>query len=354
RYEYPDVLLYRAGRGDVLVERDGSPVASWAGCADGTRALVLAGAESGQAMPVGLERHVPDRADYGSGSPEAIAAFKAQGAVALVAHTEAFTAEQLVQLPLDGFEMFNLHANTLRNASAALELVTRAESNEPGMPHPDLGVLAILDEDPRYLERWGTVLARGARRVTTLGTDCHRNTFKTVLADGERIDSYRRMMGWFSNHLLVRPEPDGGWDDRHLKEALRAGRLYGAFEFLGFPRGFDFTAEAGTDVREMGAEVSLGASPELVVRLPAVQDLDPEGAAPKLIARLLRAREGGWDEVARGEGAELRHRPAGTGAYRAEIRMQPRHLERWLGRDAARLARQEVVWIYSNALYVTP
>ena len=34
-------------------------------------------------------------------------------------------------------------------------------------------------------------------------------------------------------YLVETQRADGGWDDRHLKEALRAGRLFGVFEVLG-------------------------------------------------------------------------------------------------------------------------
>src|SRR5690606_23661334 len=113
------------------------------------------------------------------------------------------------------------------------------------------------------------------------------------LPDGERIDSYRRMMMWMSNHLLVRPDAGGAWDDRALKEALSGGRLYGAFEVLGYPEGFDFHAEAGVAIGEMGDELALGAGPvELVVRQPRVRALDPQLPAPELTLRILVAEEG--------------------------------------------------------------
>ena len=41
RTEYPDTLLYRADRGDTLVERDGGPVANWAACEAELRRWVL-------------------------------------------------------------------------------------------------------------------------------------------------------------------------------------------------------------------------------------------------------------------------------------------------------------------------
>lgn len=354
--EFPEVLLHREDRGDELVVRAGEPVASWAACDDGARALILAGNEAGM-MPVGLERHpVPTEqrgALYGTRSAENIAVLKDNGAVVLVPHTEDFTADELIELPLDGFEMFNLHANSFLAAGTVLELLLRVRDGDPGVSHPDLSALYILSEDPRYLDTWARVVARGARRVTTMGTDCHRNSFPALLSDGERVDSYRRMMLWLSNHLLVRPDEDGGWDDRHLKDALRAGRLYGAFEVLGYPVGFDSYAEAAGGAVEMGDEVALSDAPELVVARPAVKDLDPDRAPPELSLVLYRATEEGWQEVARSDEDELRFSPTEPGAYRAEVRMLPLHLAGFLGDDEALLLEGDRVWIYGNPIYVT-
>jgi hypothetical protein len=315
----------------------------------------MAGAEAG-VMPVGLERHVSaDEAErdgvYGEETPEAIERLKANGAVALIAHTEDWTPEQLIELPLDGFEMYNLHANTLLSAGNALELLVRLDRKDPGLPHPDLVLLNLISEDQRYLSTWGTVLARGAKRVTTMGTDCHRNSFPMLAQDGERIDSYRRMMLWFSNHLWVRPDAGGSFGDLELKEALRSGRLYGAFEVLGYPLGFDWYAESGGAVVEMGGEVDLSDRPVLVVKIPALEALDPKAEAPRLRARVLRAIEGGFEEVAAGTEA-LRVEVDRPGAYRAEIRMEPRHLRGQMGDYAAMFAERELPWIYGNAIYV--
>jgi hypothetical protein len=228
-------------------------------------------------MPVGLERHVAgDEAQrsavYDATTPEAIQTLKDHGAVVLVAHTEGWSVDELVGLPLEGFEMYNLHANLELNIAGAVSLLVNL-SNPELLPHPDLVLLPILSEDPAYLERWGSVLARGARRVTTLATDCHQNTFDQPLTDGERVDSYRRMMSWFSNHLLV--EPSGGsFDDQALKQALRAGRVYGAFEIFGYPSGFDFVAVQGGQTHEIGSEVSLAQGPELRVSRPRLRGIE--------------------------------------------------------------------------------
>lgn len=355
--EFPDTLLYRPARGDVLVERNG-PVASWAGCPDGSRTLLLAGAESSEVMPVGLEGHVSDAlgergAVYGSGTPEAAARMRQQGAVILVAHPEGYTIDALLARDIDGFEMYNLHANLLTRTglAAAARLLQRLGANDPNLLHPDLALLPIVEEDPRYLERWGSVLAAGLRRVTTMGSDAHRNTLPMLMRDGERIDSFRRMMHWFSNHLLVEPESDGTWDDRHLKDALRQRRLYGAFEVLGYPQGFEFYAASNSGETPIGGEVALAAAPELRVTAPHVRGLDPSREAPQLTTRILRAIPGGFEEVARGTDSAT-FRPNQPGAYRAEVRMVPFHLRAELAADATRMLEKDFVWIYANAIWV--
>lgn len=351
---FPDVLLYRPDRGDELVERGGFPTANRMKCEDGRQVVVMAGTES-KAMPVGLERHVGDTPEardklYNSLVPEDLALFKDAGGVVLVAHTEDWTVEQLTDLPLDGFEMYNLHANLMEHMGPAIALIAQLSTPEL-LPHSDLTLMPLLTEEPIYLERWGTVLARGARRVTTMGTDCHRNSLPAELPDGERIDSYRRMMLWFSNHLLIRPGSDGSWDDTDLKEALKAGRLYGAFEMFGYPEGFDYHAMAGGTVHEMGEEVSAADSPELVVMMPTIRDLDPGAPKPKIVLRLLKAEEGGWSTVAEGE-TSLSATVTEPGAYRAEARIRPTHLIGHLG-SYTKLAEQDFPYIYSNAIYVT-
>ncbi|MEZ4221965.1 MAG: hypothetical protein R3B13_13615 [Polyangiaceae bacterium] len=353
RSEYPDVLLHDAKKGDQLLERGGGPVANWLACPDGSKTLILAGTET-ETMPVGLEGHVADTPEersavYGAKTPEALATLKAQGAVSLLQHTEDWTVDELSTMPIDGFEMYNLHANTFAGAAAVFGLVGKVPQPEL-LPHSDLVIAPIFNEDPAYLSRWGGTLARGVKRVTTMGTDCHRNSIPGLLPDGERIDSYRRMMIWFSNHLLVSPGTDGGYDDLSLKEALRAGRLYGAFEYLGYPDGFDFHAESADKIHEMGAELKLSAGVTLSATAPAVLGLSKADAQPTLRTVVYRAKADGWDQVADG-GKSVTFSVDKTGAYRVEVRMVPKHLKKFLV-SYSDLAEQEFVWIYSNAIYV--
>ena len=363
--EFPDVLLHRPDRGDKLVERAAEPVANWLRCEDGVspegaagEVLVLAGNESAM-MPVGLEGHVAETEEardaiYGEVDATNVAALQAQGAVVLAQHTEDWEPEQLVSLGFDGFEMYNLHANTITGAGGVIELIGLLAQGEDvaveDRPHPDLVFLNIVNEDDRYLSRWGEVLAGGHRLVTTIGTDCHRNTFPQLLDDGERIDSYRRMMAWMSNHLLIRPEPDGSWDDRHVKEALAERRLYGAFEVMGFPTGFDFHAVSGAGLTEMGDVVSIDGQTRLIAKMPQIRDLNTNVEPPRKTIVLRRAVSGGWEQVAESEG-DLDHPVSISGAYRVEVRLEPRHLRGALGAFSD-LAERSFVWIYSNAIFV--
>lgn len=355
--DYPDTMLLDPAKGDTAVVRDGRPLANWLRCATdgGARPLIIPGVE-GDLMPVGLERHPnPRQATYGTLTAPAVEELHDAGALVLIAHPENWTAEQLLGLPLDGFEMYNLHRNSFSNAAPLADLLlTKVEAGDfEGLPHPD-ALFTLYDlEEPKYLDIWGTVLSRGARLVTTMGTDCHRNTFPQKLADGERTDSYRRMMGAFSNHLLVAPGPSGGFDDLALKAALKAGRLYGTFDFLGIPQGFDFFATEGDATREMGAAVSLARGVTLTVRMPTVTRVDPAAPAAVLVGKLLRAKEHGWDEVLSLTEGEQSFTATQPGAYRFEVRMTPAHLRPFIGRRTD-FIRKERPWVYSNAIYVVP
>lgn len=355
RSEYPDVLLYMADRGDALITRGGLPVANRAACPDGRKVLLLGGTESAT-MAVGLEHHVPGtvaerQATYNEVSAAAIDQFHAAGGVSLLQHTEDWTVEQITTLPVDGFEMYNVHRNLMKNgAGLVIQLLNQLNGNPEAVPQSDLIFLPLFQEDPVYQATWAAVLATGAKKVTTVGSDCHRNSLQTLMPDGERIDSYRRMMQWFSNHLLVKAPAGGAVDDLALKEALKAGRLYGAFEVMGYPLGFDYHAEEGAETREMGDTVSVAKGAKLVVKRPHVDDLDPTMEAPKLVCRILQAGAAGWTVVSEGEG-DLAFTPTAPGAYRAEVRITPKHLRGYLASYADQ-ADREFPWVYGNAIYV--
>lgn len=210
---------------------------------------------------------------------------------------------------------------------------------------PDLSFLAFYSANDNALGKWDTLLSEGMHLVGTGGCDAHENSLPMILPDGERGDSYRRMMRWHSHHMLVSSVDRDG-----VMEALGAGRLYLAFEALGTPVGFDFHAtRVDASIAEMGDVAAVGGTIRVVrPSLPAGFPSDP---APVLRLRILRAAAGGAVEVAAGDGATLEHVVTQTGAYRAEVLMVPDHARPYLGRFADDLVH-EVTWIYSNPIYV--
>jgi hypothetical protein len=100
----------------------------------------------------------------------------------------------------------------------------------------------------------------------------------------------------------------------------------------------------------MGSEVSASGGVTLHVAMPSVADLGSEPEPPVLTARVLRATNDGWEVVAEGEG-DLDVDVDEPGAYRAEIRMEPRHLRFYL-RKHADLAERDYPWVYANPIYV--
>ncbi len=159
----------------------------------------------------------------------------------------------------------------------------------------------------------------------------------------------------FSNHLLVRPDEEGGFDDLLLKDALREGRLYGVMEVMGYAQGFDYYLEhKGQNTAEMGSTVSLSeGAATLQIKMPQVIDIDPAKSAPDLTARLLVAVEGGFEEVT-SDTKDIQWTVTEPGSYRAEIRMKPWHLEDFLGDELELVLSRDYVWVYSNPIFITP
>jgi hypothetical protein len=349
QYEYPDVLLYKDG--DELIHRNSLPVANRVNCGDGRFVIVAAGTESDM-MPIGLEHHIGDtvqerEAAYNDISETAIQALHDAGALVFLQHTEDWEVDQILNLSIDGIEIYNTHTNMIDNLAGVIDLVLKTVLEpEKEWIAVELGMLAVFQENLDDLYRWSMAVMQKPM-VGVLATDVHQNTMDDEAPDGERVDSFRRMMRWFSNYVLV---PDGPVDDAVLKEAIGHGRLYGVFDYLGYPTGFDFHAMVGDAVYEMGDFIPAGQTAELRVTMPAVWGLLPHGSQPELNARILKADNGDWVEVASG-GTDLTY-TADTGVYRAEVRMIPYHLRPWLGKEDPEQYLVEMIWIYSNPIYV--
>jgi hypothetical protein len=344
---------------EVVRDAMGNAIAAYWACPDGHRVFVSVGSENAL-MPIGLTSHPGDSTDpmvigplYSADGVVVVDAFRADGALAWYAHTEGIPIEQLRATQPDGIEIYNIHANVdprIRMEHLGLDpagfVATLLRFTMPiHALEPDLAFLTFFAPNGNALGKWDTLLSEGARITGTGGTDAHENAFPQLLADGERADSYRRLLRWHSNHLLVDTVDRAG-----VMDALDAGRLYVAFEAIGTPVGFDFVAEgAGGAIAEMGDEAAVGAT--LRVVMPALPPGFPATPPPILRMRILRAEAGGAVEVAAGTGATLEHVTTAAGAYRAEVWMVPEHTRPYLGRIATQLIH-DVPWVYSNPIYV--
>jgi hypothetical protein len=358
-------LFVMRGDDEEVDAPDGHQLASRIHCtgADaGHTVLVTVGGEN-EIMPIMLDRHVAGdvatrHATYNGDDPTAVAAFRAAGATVWIAHTEQRTTAHLEELAPDGIELYNLHANidpkirpTYLGLSADGAIAAVAEFADTGDPdlEPDLALISFLAPSGPALARWNELLAAGDHMPASAGTDAHENAFPITLIDGERGDSYRRMMRWFANVALV-ADPT---DPIQIEDAIRAGRFFVAFELFGTPVGFDAAVHAGGAVAGMGDTVPATAGATFDATVPAIYDLDPALPAPELHARLVRVDAGGVHELATGGGPTLSAPAEAPGAYRVEISIVPRHLGPYLGHLGTAPAEQELPWIYGNPIYVT-
>jgi hypothetical protein len=175
--------------------------------------------------------------------------------------------------------------------------------------------------------------------VGVAGTDAHQNVLPYDLRDGERGDSYRRMLRWFSNHLLV--EAPGA---EAAEQALAAGRVYVAFEALGTPANFDVhVVQDDGRVVEMGGEASGGT---LVVGCPRLAEGSPRGTKdPEITVEVVR------DGMSWAQGCG-EFPLDGSGAYRVRVDQVPHHLEPFLGLDPEPWLQRPYPWLFSGAIRV--
>lgn len=357
---FADAFWIDASAGDERVlDASGATIASRMACPDGRHILVTVGSEN-TLMPVGLLHHAGTTTDpamladlYHQDGAAAAATFRAAGALIFYAHTESKTLDQIRGTQPDGIEIYNTHANIdphIRPDYLGLESLSFVPmllkfTDARNRMAPDLALLAFLSEATPDLITWDTLLAEGMHLTGTGGCDAHENAFPQMMPDGERGDSYRRMMHWHTQHLLVDTIDRAG-----VMDALDRGRLYLTFEVFGTPMGFDFRAEASDGaIAEMGDSIPVGATLHLVrPSLPAGFPSDPP---PTITMRILRAAAGGGVEVASGSGAELTFTTTRAGVYRAEVHMTPEHTRPYLGAYADMLVH-DVPWVYANPIYV--
>ncbi len=349
--DHPSHAAYQSFE-DLLLVRDGDQVidgvANSMACPDGHRVLLMPGIED-ELMPVGLTRQVsedPEEADqiYNSSDAATIAAETATGALVLQAHTESRTIAQLKQRQaagLRGVEIFNLHAMLdpdIRKDYLGLEPLGYLQDLGPFLATdsditPDLGFLAIFQEQATSLQSYDALAAVGPITAHA-GTDAHQNVLPPPLSDGERFDSYRRMISLFSNLLMVQGEGPSA-----VKEALGSGRNYVVFEVLGTPTGLSVSYEG----QEAGGGGATGGT--LKVVCPTLSPFSPQLDQPPEISAIV-FKDGQVFQEECGEFVLTE-----PGVYRVRFDILPLHLATFLGSEADDLVHV-YPWIYSNGFRV--
>jgi hypothetical protein len=354
-------LLNMRGNDQPIMDAANNVVGSRMTCDDGHEVVWSVGGEN-TLMPVMLQHHVPgtvaERHDlYNADTLDAMTAFRAAGGLGWIAHTEQHDIAELRTVLPDGIEVYNLHANIdpkIRgpylglDPTAAITAAVQFADTSDGHPEPDLALISFMTPNQPAIDRWNQLLADGKHVPVTAGSDAHENALPIMLADGERGDSYRRVLRWFANIVLV-TDPH---DPAQLETALGGGRLFAVFEMMGTPDGFDARATTATTTVELGGQLGVADAGTFVVDVPTVRLLDPRLPAPEIKATIVFVDAAGPHEVASGSGPQVMAPMTAAGAYRAVISIIPHHLGPYLGNLGPGYAEQELPWIYTSPIYV--
>lgn len=222
-------------------------------CPDRHPVHVLVGFED-RLMPLGLKGHLfgtpEERLNlYKRKDPEVSALLRSNGALIAIPHSESRTLEEILPLAPEVMEFGNHHAILdpgIRAESLRKNPFTGIASLFPGIltpedaPYPDLLWLLFYEENEPAYRLWiRTWMLKGTAGI--YGCDAHENVYPGILSDGERGDSYRRMLRWATNWVF--PEGITEAASPSFLEALKAGRVVTVFEALGTPERFGITYE---------------------------------------------------------------------------------------------------------------
>lgn len=368
QFTFAELTLQRPG--DSPSPSAAAPIYNQMNCGDGTQPILSVGFEDKLMAMMMLDHTSPVQAtrhtDYTTDPPTAANITTLHGgavdAAVFVPHTESRSDALLTTLAaggLDGLEIYNLHANMdprIRSDylgfsafSGVLDFLNYwldpYQSEEP-----DLALLSVLQIASTYADKWGKLIDQGYHLTGIAGSDSHQNVLGALGRDGERLDSHRRLLRWFSNHLLV-----NALTYAQAKTALKSERSWIAFEGLGSPVGMDFYAVAGATTIGPGETTAyVGGSTRITVKLPSLHPDSPsDGTAPTVILRLKEIVSGGASVLrAESSNADLVYTPTAAGRFRAEVFIIPRHLSGYIGYRRSELIR-ELPWIITNHLYLS-
>lgn len=348
--------LFLMREGDQPIYEDGVLIANQMTCESGHQVLIFPGIESSAMMPLALTQHVDGSYDGSESTREQV---REQGAVFWIAHTEQRDVEELLSQDLDGLEIYQLHANldpSIRSEYLGLESFSYLDEVQPfffptaeevNPPHPDLSVLGfLLPNEPSLskMEQVGMVQPIGVSG----GTDAHQNVFSNEASDGERIDSYRRMMRWFNTKIEIKQ----GSSAQEIREALRSRRSWVNFEALGTPAGFKAVVANGDTELPMGSEFSVESGQKLQITLPTLSPSSPQDpyVAPMIEGRIFHFDGQNREQVHTWTSGTAVLPISDAGVYRVEVWIQPLHLKPYLG-DRPEYAENWMPWIYSGGFF---
>jgi hypothetical protein len=318
--------------------------------------LLIPGAEA-NGLLVFPTASVQDRLTAG---PQELAhAVGAQGGLTFLSHVEERMDWELKGLT--GTEIYNTHADfndevrlieAMKNPLSLLLQIAPAISRYPQ------GVFAALQDYPAgYLEKWDKLCAQSPHtgiaandshhnqglRATCLENgrvqladglgepvtvlDANKTRFIAPLLLGKKpgdvvfeldIDPYLQSFRHVSTHLLMHELTEAA-----VREALRKGRGYVAFDWMADPTGFLFQAQSDGKPWAMGSEI------------PFASGMTLQAAAP--LPGQFRLLCGG-KEVTRQAGRSIEYTVTVPGIYRVEV---------WLELDG-----ETRIWILSNPIYI--
>jgi hypothetical protein len=339
--------LYIQRGDDKWVTEGGIHTGSQVACANGNRPILMVGSENNY-MPIGFVKHPAGDAAarhtfYGREDNDAMSYFNgdAEG-IAAQMHSEEQPVDHLRGSVLKAMEIYNFHVSILGNIAKIAEFVTSPDT----MPPTDFAFMALYEPLMSQLTKWySTVYARDI--TAFMGTDIHRNVAPNLLPDGERFDSYRRFIRWFSNYLLVKEFAPSAF-----KDAVKKGRVFVVAEGIGSPTGFDFYAETAGGIVEAGTTVAASASPKLVGKKPTVYGYNED---PKNIKLVLKKIGDGTAEVVKEYTADFKAEGLAAGVYYLEAHLTPEYMRPFFGVKYKKYANEYIhdfTWIYSNAIRI--
>lgn len=361
KYEFENLLMHQAS--DQWIEESGNKVGNEIACGDGTKVITTVGFEDrliAAAMDVHADADIQTRTTlYTEETAASVTTLKTDtDAVVIVPHIESRDMAVVDTLGMDAIEVYNFHANVdpkIRGRDLGLDYFRGVADLllylfDPYQKlQPDLAILSFYQWHPKWRSRWNTLISTGHKVAGVASNDSHENVLSYKANDGERIDSHRRILRWFSNHLLV-----NALTIDENKAAIRQGRGWWVFEAAGSPVGMDFYADNGTTTIGVGETGTYAAgTTTLTVKVPHLHPDSPQNRTqPTVTVRVVRVTTGGEDEViGQATNSDLSVAVTQVGQYRAQVGIDLRHLEGYFDSEVID-ASVELPWIVSNHLYL--